>query len=148
MQRLARHLAASLRARTPGLPPFLCGFHAAPSLRQLHLHLLSSDLDSDALKNKKHFNSFATSFLFHPASVAAQIESSGKVLSRGHAAEEAALKQDMRCPVTGAPLKNMPAVKAHVARREYAEGVRALAGDADIIERWPGHNRANDVRAR
>ena len=44
----------------------------------------------------------------------------------------------MRCPVTGAPLKNMPAVKAHVARREYAEGVRALAGDADIIERWPG----------
>ena len=89
MQRLARHLAASLRARTPGLPPFLCGFHAAPSLRQLHLHLLSSDLDSDALKNKKHFNSFATSFLLHPASVAAQIESSGKVLSRGHAAEEA-----------------------------------------------------------
>ena len=53
---------------------------------------------------------------------------------------QAALKQDMRCPVTGAPLKNMPAVKAHVARREYAEGVRALAGDADIIERWPGHN--------
>ena len=58
---------AVLPARTPGLPPFLCGFHAAPSLRQLHLHLLSSDLDSDALKNKKHFNSFATSFLLHPA---------------------------------------------------------------------------------
>ena len=35
------------------------GFHSTPSLQPLHLHLLTRDLDSPFLKNKKHWNSFA-----------------------------------------------------------------------------------------
>ncbi|KAJ7219218.1 HIT-like domain-containing protein, partial [Mycena pura] len=34
------------------------GFHGAPSMAHLHLHVLSDDLLSDRLKNKKHYNSF------------------------------------------------------------------------------------------
>ncbi|KAF8212293.1 HIT-like domain-containing protein [Mycena galopus ATCC 62051] len=34
------------------------GFHGAPSMAHLHLHVLSDDLLSDRMKNKKHYNSF------------------------------------------------------------------------------------------
>jgi len=34
------------------------GFHAVESMKHLHLHIISSDLISDKLKHKKHYNSF------------------------------------------------------------------------------------------
>ncbi|CAG7846436.1 SubName: Full=Uncharacterized protein {ECO:0000313/EMBL:CCA66944.1} [Serendipita indica DSM 11827] len=34
------------------------GFHAVPSMDHLHMHIISSDLCSPSLKNKKHYNSF------------------------------------------------------------------------------------------
>ena len=37
------------------MPP---SFHSTPSLYPLHLHIISSDLVSDAIKNKYHWNSF------------------------------------------------------------------------------------------
>jgi aprataxin len=39
------------------------GFHAVPSMSQLHLHLISTDFLGSGLKNKKHYNSFTTPFL-------------------------------------------------------------------------------------
>jgi aprataxin len=47
--------AAAQRAADPSLPPFRLGFHSAPSMRALHLHVISSDFDSPCLKNKKHW---------------------------------------------------------------------------------------------
>ncbi len=41
---------------------FRMGYHAVPSLKQVHMHVISQDFDSDALKNKKHWNSFTTRF--------------------------------------------------------------------------------------
>ncbi|KAJ3505558.1 hypothetical protein NLJ89_g7351 [Agrocybe chaxingu] len=34
------------------------GFHGAPSMEHLHLHVISADLCSERMKNKKHYNSF------------------------------------------------------------------------------------------
>ena len=34
------------------------GFHSTPSLTPIHLHIISSDLESPCLKHKKHWNSF------------------------------------------------------------------------------------------
>lgn len=42
---------------------FRHGVHASPSLRQLHVHIISQDFISDALKNKKHVGSFQEPFL-------------------------------------------------------------------------------------
>ena len=42
----------------------LFGYHAQPSLTPLHLHIISSDFDSDCIKNKKHINSFTNSKFF------------------------------------------------------------------------------------
>lgn len=38
------------------------GIHSVPSLANLHIHVISKDFFSPRLKNKKHYNSFTTSF--------------------------------------------------------------------------------------
>ena len=108
----------------------------------MHLHLLSADLSSECLKNKRHFNSFATSFLVPPELVVEQLEATGRT-SWVPAAEEARLKLEMRCPLSGAPLANMPAVKARLASTAYREGVQSLVSsggrDAHLVPRWPAY---------
>ena len=39
------------------------GVHAVPSMSHLHVHVLSRDMHSPALRHRKHFNSFTTPFL-------------------------------------------------------------------------------------
>ncbi|KAK9124560.1 hypothetical protein Sjap_014162 [Stephania japonica] len=41
---------------------FRLGYHSDPSMRQLHLHVISQDFNSSYLKNKKHWNTFNTAF--------------------------------------------------------------------------------------
>ncbi|XP_075225996.1 aprataxin isoform X2 [Lycorma delicatula] len=55
-----------LREHYEGLV-FWLGYHAVPSLQRLHLHLISDDFKSTALKTAKHWNSFTTHF-FLPSS--------------------------------------------------------------------------------
>ncbi|CUS20365.1 LAQU0S01e04984g1_1 [Lachancea quebecensis] len=38
------------------------GIHSIPSLRNLHIHVMTKDFYSDRMKNKKHYNSFNTTF--------------------------------------------------------------------------------------
>jgi len=55
----------------------LCGYHAVPSLVPLHLHIISSEFDSDCIKNKKHINSFTNpSFFVSPDGLEQHMESS------------------------------------------------------------------------
>lgn len=44
------------------LDDFKIGYHAEPSMQQLHLHVISTDFNSTSLKTKKHWNSFNTDF--------------------------------------------------------------------------------------
>lgn len=44
---------------------FQVGYHAEPSMQQLHLHVISTDFNSPTLKTKRHWNSFHTK-LFIP----------------------------------------------------------------------------------
>lgn len=41
----------------------VCGVHAVPSMSHLHVHVLSRDMHSQAMKHRKHYNSFKTPFL-------------------------------------------------------------------------------------
>lgn len=38
------------------------GVHARPSMNHLHVHVMSRDMHSERLKNRKHYNSFTTGF--------------------------------------------------------------------------------------
>ena len=108
------HAPAS--AKTCG---FSVGFHSAPSMRQLHLHVISRDYDSPSLKNKKHWNSFTTPFFLDVDWVLDQFESMNnpnqQYLEYDVEAKEALLKEEMRCPKCRAMLPRMPDVKSHVA---------------------------------
>jgi len=132
-------------ARTLGLSPdsferCRLGFHAVPSLQPLHCHVLSPDLHSDCLKNKKHYLSFTHPhfFLGLPAVVAAlgrgddmrggpahsstmactSRSSEGEptvVLGRvGRARAEAAMKASLACCHCGKVQASIPALKAHL----------------------------------
>jgi len=41
----------------------ISGVHAHPSMNHLHIHILSVDRESDCMRHRKHYNSFATPFL-------------------------------------------------------------------------------------
>ncbi|KAK4069789.1 uncharacterized protein Triagg1_6919 [Trichoderma aggressivum f. europaeum] len=58
------------KGKEPQLPPgrdwaaeLMCGVHAVPSMGNLHIHVLSRDMHSPAMKHRKHYNSFTTPFL-------------------------------------------------------------------------------------
>lgn len=44
------------------LPYIKSGIHAHPSMSHLHIHIISADMHSPALKHRKHYNSFNTPF--------------------------------------------------------------------------------------
>lgn len=41
---------------------FNIGYHAEPSMFRLHLHVISTDMNSPCVKTKRHWNSFTTNF--------------------------------------------------------------------------------------
>ncbi|KAI8901922.1 HIT-like domain-containing protein [Globomyces pollinis-pini] len=58
---------------------FQIGFHAVPSMKQLHMHVISTDFISPSLKNKKHYLSFTTTFFQPYQNVIDMIEKSNGV---------------------------------------------------------------------
>ena len=128
MLRLAEWLAPRLRAQHPGLPPLRCGFHAVPSMRQLHLHLISLDFASAEVKRPRHWIIFNTDYLVPPWKWATMLEQHGRV-HVDRAAEEAKLKMPMVCPLTGVALESMEAVREHVRSSTYGYAVGATARD-------------------
>ncbi|KAL4430393.1 hypothetical protein ABPG77_002199 [Micractinium sp. CCAP 211/92] len=111
---VARQKVAELRCDEPALR-FRLGFHAVPSLRQLHMHVISQDFDSACLKHKKHWNSFThPSFFLDAAWALSELCQAGR-LRYSLAAAKAAEKADLRCHRCGASLANMPALKTHIA---------------------------------
>eukprot|EP00483_Globobulimina_turgida_P003139 UN03144 len=62
----AKWIKIGILARNPDINNIKYGFHCIPSMNQLHCHIISDDLDSENMKNKKHFHSFTSNY-FVPA---------------------------------------------------------------------------------
>eukprot|EP00873_Tetraselmis_striata_P003965 jgi/Tetstr1/424229/TSEL_000158.t1 len=114
-----RHMEACGRAwaaRQPqgaGVGEFQLGFHWLPSMRQLHLHVVSRDFCSDALKHKKHWNSFTTAFFRPVGAITEELEANGRVHIDIEEAKRL-LAAPLRCHRCAAPQKDMPTLKAHI----------------------------------
>ncbi|KAM0435180.1 hypothetical protein ACHAPT_003270 [Fusarium lateritium] len=70
----------------------ISGVHAVPSMRHLHVHVLSRDMYSEALRHRKHYNSFNTPFLIDVDDFPLAADD-----PRRNTKEEAYLKWDMKC---------------------------------------------------
>lgn len=68
------------------------GVHAVPSMSHLHVHVLSRDMHSPALRHRRHYNSFNTPF-FVPLEDMPLPEDDG----RRHTGHEGYLRFGMRC---------------------------------------------------
>lgn len=87
------------RNKEPALPSgrdwaaeIKCGVHAVPSMGHLHIHVLSRDMHSPAMKHRKHYNSFNTPFLVDVADF--PLESSDL---RRSSKDEGFMRRDLVC---------------------------------------------------
>ncbi|TIC03022.1 ribosomal protein L13A [Wallemia mellicola] len=93
------------------------GFHAVPSLNCIHLHVMSNDLISDRLKNKKHYNSFhpGKGFFIHFDDVCKAVENGTKEQLRSSLkAKEVLLKDPLQSHYNGKIYTNIPKLKTHL----------------------------------
>lgn len=107
----------------PGVSPadFRVGYHSLPSMKPLHIHMISQDFVSDALKTKKHFLSFTTLFFLPVKEVEETLEFSDG-LSIEESAMEDQLKGPLQCHKCSRVHANMPALKAHLQSCDPAAG--------------------------
>ncbi|KDR81553.1 hypothetical protein GALMADRAFT_59127 [Galerina marginata CBS 339.88] len=97
------------------------GFHGTPSMEHIHLHVLSADLCSEKMKNKKHYNSFhpKLGFFLHIDDVLSWFEAepsyyANLVKQLKRSTYEPILKENLVCFHCHAEMKNMPTLKTHL----------------------------------
>ncbi|KAM1597842.1 hypothetical protein EV1_032613 [Malus domestica] len=90
---------------------FRLGYHSDPSMRQLHLHVISQDFDSTHLKNKKHWNSFNTAFFRDSVDVVEEVSSDGKAKLKD---DGSLLSMELRCHRCRSAHPNIPRLKSHI----------------------------------
>ncbi|KAJ6299882.1 hypothetical protein OIU76_020809 [Salix suchowensis] len=108
---LARHEAEKLLHEDSSMV-FRLGYHLAPSMRQLHLHVISQDFNSNHLKNKKHWNSFNTAFFRDSVDVIEEIKNHGKATIKD---EDSQLSMELRCHRCRSAHPNIPRLKSHIS---------------------------------
>ncbi|EIW85063.1 HIT-like protein [Coniophora puteana RWD-64-598 SS2] len=107
------------------------GFHAVPSMEHIHLHVISSDLCSPKLKNKKHYNSFhpKLGFFLHLEEVLSWFEEEPKYFATKKRLKpseyEPLLKESLVCWRCDRILPNMPTLKNHLQEEWDKEAKRA-----------------------
>ncbi|CAL8351683.1 unnamed protein product [Boreogadus saida] len=110
MQQVGQRMVAQCKD-APALR-FRSGYHAIPSMSHIHLHVISQDFDSPALKNKKHWNSFTTDYFIDSQDVIQMLEKTGKVTVKEGTSE--LLKLPLRCHVCHKELATIPSLKEHL----------------------------------
>ncbi|KAJ3319541.1 hypothetical protein HDU76_000518 [Blyttiomyces sp. JEL0837] len=96
---------------------FKLGFHAVPSMKQVHLHVISDDMVSPAMKNKRHWNSFTTKFFIPFEDIREMVERNGRVQINKDEYEEL-LKNPLKCHKCDEDMSNMPELKRHIENHD------------------------------
>lgn len=112
MDECSQTMIKRLMDKNPDLE-FRHGYHAIPSMNQLHMHIISQDFDSSFLKTKKHWNSFTSNFFIDSHRVIDMLKTQGKI-EFDRARYEHLLKSDLQCHKCRCLLKTMPALKQHI----------------------------------
>ncbi|KAI1314601.1 hypothetical protein EDD11_001944 [Mortierella claussenii] len=116
----ANWLLERLKKDSPHLT-FKMGFHVIPSILQLHMHVISQDFCSDALKKKHHWNSFTSRFFISPDQVIKTLQERHTfTLTKKELDDyEGLLKMPLKCNQCNESPKNMPALKKHLEQHFF-----------------------------
>jgi len=94
---------------------FKLGYHAIPSMRQLHMHVISQDFDSERLTNKKHWNSFTTEFFIDAEDVIDMLNEKGEVKFDPQTYEKY-LEKNLTCHRCSREIANLPKLLVHIKK--------------------------------
>ena len=112
---LAKSIAAAISGDEP--TSFKVGYHSIPSLLPLHLHIISSDLDSPCITTRKHIVSFSSTFFVTADEVENHLESafvdSLSVNVRGQRAQDVLDSTPLECQYCDRAALNVPDWKRH-----------------------------------
>lgn len=120
---LARRIAAAISGDAYQ-NSFKIGYHSIPSLHPLHLHIISSDLDSPCVTTRKHIVSFSSDFFVTADEVENHLESafvdSLPVAVRAQRAQDLLDSYPLKCQYCSRSALNVPDFKRHnqSARRQ------------------------------
>ncbi|KAJ9450244.1 Transcription factor bHLH140 [Diplonema papillatum] len=112
---LARRIVERLKAEDAACAglDFQIGYHAKPSLKPIHLHIMSTDYQSPCVKNRKHYFSFIPPH-FVPASVVEQrLAATGAVRLLPNETQPVPAGP-MPCRWCSSLFSTMPALKQHL----------------------------------
>jgi aprataxin len=93
---------------------YTMGFHWKPSMKQLHMHAISRDYDSLALKQPKHWRSFVGDFFRKVGDVIDELRLKGYV-EIDFSAIDALLRAPLRCHWCHCVCPNLPNLKLHIS---------------------------------
>jgi len=95
---------------------FKCGFHAIPSMNHLHLHVISTDMESPHMKTKRHYLSFSTNFFITVEDVIKLLSEDSRVKLNGEEYEKL-LKGNLISPYDGQNFKSsLKKFKVHLSQ--------------------------------
>ncbi|TPX30626.1 hypothetical protein SmJEL517_g05853 [Synchytrium microbalum] len=114
MEAKGKEIADSIKVEDPKAADFKMGFHAIPSMKQLHLHVISQDFVSDKLKHRKHWVSFNSSFFKSVEEVVELLEAKGRVHYNKAEYEDIIKNGAFRCPTCGKVSPDLPKLKTHL----------------------------------
>lgn len=109
------------------------GIHSVPSLRQLHVHVMSQDFQSPCLKNAKHFNSFQPPFFVSLPEVIEELEGTGDVQTRFRLtqAEDDLKKKNLICHRCGSDFN-----RRFAELKRHLDSCTAAFTQTPSLERW------------
>lgn len=150
MHAIALDLISRVQAREPDRE-FRLGYHAVPSLRRLHLHVISQDFDSPRMRKKHQWNTFNTSFFIDSEEVMSTVEREGRV-AINEQENEALLESRMKCNLCPALFDEINDLNRH--RREVHNVAHSTAhslypprrpsagshGDRAVRTSWGAHH--------
>mmetsp|Transcript_46030 Transcript_46030/g.82886 ORF Transcript_46030/g.82886 Transcript_46030/m.82886 type:complete len:638 (-) Transcript_46030:82-1995(-) len=114
----------------PHLPGWAEGFHAVPTLDQLHCHVVSLDFQSPCLNSTKQYNSFQPPFLVPLGEVVNALEEGFDMRTRfGLASVEDELQKELQCHRCHANFgQDVGQLKTHLMNCSHSQTVASLQG--------------------
>jgi aprataxin len=93
------------------------GYHAVPSMRRIHMHVISQDFDSPSMKRPKHWQSFTTERFIDAVDVIREIERKGQIKIDNHYYNRI-LSEPLKCHVCKQIQPSIPILKRHIRKHD------------------------------